>query len=162
MANNLDIPGLRRIIASLLELEAARDRILSLLPPPGAEIVPLAQAQGRILAETIRSAVELPGFDNSAMDGYAVRSADLKHAAVAAPVPLRLRGRAAAGEVFPGELAAGECLRVFTGSPARRCRVAPTPSPCRRTPGLTQRNPPWFNSSTRPSLGKMSDFAARI
>ena len=104
----------------MLELEAARDRILALVPPPEAEVVPLAQARGRILAETLRSEVELPGFDNSAMDGYAVRSADLQHAAAAAPVPLRLRGRAAAGEVFPGELAAGECLRVFTGSPLPR------------------------------------------
>lgn len=104
----------------MLELEAARDQILGFLPPPVAETVSLAQAHGRILAETLRSTLELPGFDNSAMDGYAVRSGDLKRVAADTPVPLRLRGRVAAGEVFSGELAVGECIRVFTGSPLPR------------------------------------------
>ncbi len=116
----LDFPGLTSIMVRMLELEAAREQILNRLPAPVAEVVALAQAQGRILAEAIRSTVELPGFDNSAMDGYAVRSADLKPAAASAPVPLRLRGRVAAGELFSGELAADECIRVFTGSPLPR------------------------------------------
>jgi molybdopterin molybdotransferase len=101
----------------MLELEAARDRILALLPAPRAEGIPLAEAQGRVVAATIASPVSLPGFDNSAMDGYAVRAADLQRASSATPVSLRLRGRAPAGEIFTGEVAAGDCVRVFTGSP---------------------------------------------
>jgi molybdopterin molybdotransferase len=104
----------------MLELEAAVERILAALPPPAPETVPLALAHRRILAEKIISPVDLPGFDNSAMDGYAVHAADLQRAAAAAPVSLRLHGRVAAGETFAGELAPGACIRIFTGSPLPR------------------------------------------
>jgi molybdopterin molybdotransferase len=62
----------------------------------------------------------LPPFDNSAMDGYAVRAADVAEARPEAPVRLRLLGRVAAGQTFTGELRAGGCVRVFTGSPLPR------------------------------------------
>jgi molybdopterin molybdotransferase len=104
----------------MLELEAAVERILAALPPPVPETVPLSLAHRRILAEKILSPVDLPGFDNSSMDGYAVRAADLQHASAAAPVSLRLHGRVAAGETFAGELAPGDCIRIFTGSPLPR------------------------------------------
>ena len=101
----------------MLELEAALERILAQLPPARPETVALAGAHRRILAERVVAPIDLPGFDNSAMDGYAVRSADLREAGEAKPVSLRLRGRVAAGEVFAGEVAHGECVRIFTGSP---------------------------------------------
>jgi molybdopterin molybdotransferase len=101
----------------MLELEAARDQILASLPPPVLEEVAPVSAHRRVLAETLHSPVDLPGFDNSAMDGYAVLAQDLKDARANQPVNLRLVGRAAAGEVFSGVIATGDCVRVFTGSP---------------------------------------------
>ena len=100
----------------MLELEAAVERILAALPPAQAERVPLARAHGRILAERIDSPLDLPGFDNSAMDGYAVRAADVAYAGANSPMALRLIGRVAAGEFFSGEVAQGACVRLFTGS----------------------------------------------
>jgi molybdopterin molybdotransferase len=104
----------------MLELEAALDRILAALPPPVPENIPLVSAHRRFLAEKILSPLDLPGFDNSAMDGYAVRAADLQNASTAAPVSLRLTGRVAAGEIFAGEVNSGDCVRIFTGSPLPR------------------------------------------
>ncbi len=104
----------------MLELEAALERILAALPPPVAEKVPPADAHGRFLAEQILSALDLPGFDNSSMDGYAVRAADVQKASAAAPVTLRLSGRVTAGETFNGEVNTGDCVRIFTGAPLPR------------------------------------------
>ncbi len=104
----------------MLELEAARDRILALMPPAQPELVPLHQAHRRILAGEILSPVDLPPFDNSAMDGYAVRAADLPGASATSPVTLQLTGRVAAGELFDGEVMSGACVRLFTGSPLPR------------------------------------------
>jgi len=100
----------------MLELENAVERILAQVLPAKPEIIPLAEAQGRILAETIVSPVDLPGFDNSAMDGYAVRAANLSAANTRTPASARLVGRVAAGDIFDGEVRDGECVRVFTGS----------------------------------------------
>ncbi len=94
-------------------LEATRERLLAALAPLSAETVSLAAADGRFLAQEIRSPRELPPFDNSSMDGYAVRAADT----AVTPAPLRLVGRTAAGEASGHTLAAGECVRVFTGAP---------------------------------------------
>lgn len=101
----------------MLLLEEAQQRVLALVPPPGAEVVPLPHAAGRFLAEPIAAAVPLPVFDNSAMDGYAVRAADVAGAGPANPVTLQLVGEVAAGRVFAGEVRPGTCVRLFTGSP---------------------------------------------
>ena len=100
----------------MLSLEAARQRIINSIEPLPPVSVPLDQAADRFLAERLVSSVDLPGFDNSAMDGYAVRAADVSNASAENPVALRLIGRAAAGDVFAGELTRGICVRVFTGS----------------------------------------------
>src|SRR6185437_2782134 len=68
----------------------------------------------------ITALTNLPPFDNSAVDGYAVRSGDLATASAQNPVSLQLAGRIAAGEHFHGELVAGQCIRIFTGSPVPR------------------------------------------
>src|SRR5437764_60454 len=101
----------------MLELEQAQEQIQSFIRPLPSESVPLASALGRMAAQQILAPIHLPPFDNSAMDGYALRSEDIKEASPSSPVALRLIGRAAAGEVFSGELGPGQCLRVFTGSP---------------------------------------------
>ena len=101
----------------MLELEAALNQILSAVQPLEHEIVALAGAAGRIAAEPVMSPIDLPAFDNSAMDGYAVRAADLTNACADRPVALRLTGKIAAGEVLSGEVEDGTCVRLFTGSP---------------------------------------------
>jgi molybdopterin molybdotransferase len=100
----------------MLELEAALAGILAAVPPPRAESIPLSDALGRVLAERVQSPIDLPVFDNSAMDGYGVRASDVAPAHPESPVRLCLAGKAPAGEVFAGEVVAGICVRLFTGS----------------------------------------------
>jgi molybdopterin molybdotransferase len=83
------------------------------LPP---EEVGLEAAAGRILADTVTSAWELPGFDNSAMDGYAVRAADVAAATPKAPVALPVSGESRAGGTPPA-LRNGAAIRIMTGAP---------------------------------------------
>ena len=104
----------------MLELEAAVDRILKAVSPPIVETTSLAEGHGRIIAETVLSPIDLPVFDNSSMDGYAVRSADLTAVAKESPVQLKVIGRVAAGERWDGEVIPGTCVRLFTGSPLPR------------------------------------------
>ena len=73
----------------MLDFEEALARILAAVPPPTSESVSLSEAPGRVLAEQIRAPIDLPIFDNSAMDGYAVRAADVASAKPASPVRLR-------------------------------------------------------------------------
>lgn len=100
----------------MLELEAARECLLAGVTPLGRERVALREAAGRVLAEEIKSTVDLPAFDNSAMDGYALRADDVSTLKAGSPVELTLVGRVAAGEFFEGEVKRGTCVRVFTGS----------------------------------------------
>ena len=78
-----------------------------------AERVPLAEALGRVLASDVFADTDLPPFDRAQMDGYAVRSEDLRET----PARLRVVGEAAAGEGWRGRLGAGEALRIMTGAP---------------------------------------------
>ena len=101
----------------MTELEQAVEQILGHVKPLPAESLSLRDACGRILLEPVLSPVNLPPWDNSAMDGYAVVSSDLQAAAPDQPVALKLVGQVAAGATWSGTLAAGQCLRIFTGSP---------------------------------------------
>jgi molybdenum cofactor synthesis domain len=101
----------------MLEYEEALARVLAAVPAPKVERITFADADGRILAQDIASPIDLPPFDNSAMDGYAVRACDVASAKSECPVSLRLMGRVAAGENFSGEVTPGNCIRLFTGSP---------------------------------------------
>jgi len=87
------------------------DRIERAVPP---EVVPVGAALGRVLAEDVRATFDVPPTDNSAVDGYAVRSADIpssgvKELSVVADLP--------AGAVFDGTVGLGEALRIMTGAP---------------------------------------------
>src|SRR6266446_5817303 len=101
----------------MLELEEALRRILAAIPQPVSDSVALTEAYGRVLAEQVRSPLDLPVFDNSAMDGYAVRAGDVAAAKPDSPVRWRLVGKVAAGETSWAEVKAGTCVRLFTGSP---------------------------------------------
>ncbi|NLF05765.1 MAG: molybdopterin molybdotransferase MoeA [Actinomycetales bacterium] len=90
---------------------------LTLVEATPAVEVPLALARGLVLAAAVHSADALPRWDNSAMDGFAVRAVDLAVASAAAPVPLPLAGELPAGAEAAVELAAGTCVAIMTGSP---------------------------------------------
>lgn len=100
-------------------LEEHRDAVLSAVRPAPPVSVPLSQSLGLTLVGEVRSLVDLPGFDNSAMDGYAVRSADVVRAEPAVPgsaVTLPVVHEVAAGGVASRPLAAGEAIRIMTGA----------------------------------------------
>ncbi len=96
----------------MIELEEANQRILDALGSTGTETLALSDAATRVLAADISSSINLPDFDNSAMDGYAVRSVDAITGS-----SLRIIGEVPAGTVFEKEISEGECVRIFTGSP---------------------------------------------
>ncbi len=98
-------------------LEEARSRLLADLPRLPQESVLLAAAVGQFIPAELTAAIDLPPFNNSAMDGYAVRAEDTRDASPEKPVRLRRMGAAAAGTVFTGRAEVGDCVRVFTGSP---------------------------------------------
>ena len=96
----------------MIELEEASQRILDVIHPAEEEIVALSEIDGRVLAEDLTAPINLPTFDNSAMDGFAVRASE-----AATGARLRSTGEVAAGIVFEDEVCEGECVRIFTGSP---------------------------------------------
>jgi len=104
----------------MLSLEEAVERSLAAAPLLGSEIVPLADAGGRFVASPLKAGVSLPGFDNSAMDGYAARSADLNGATTESPVELSCIGVIPAGAHPVDKVGEGTCMRIFTGSPIPR------------------------------------------
>ena len=95
-------------MADLLSLEEARSRILEDVEPLGTELVPVAEAAGRILAEPARALVDLPPFRSSAMDGYALRVADT-------PGKLPVVFHIAAGRPSPSAVQPGEAMEISTG-----------------------------------------------
>ncbi|HSE94405.1 MAG TPA: gephyrin-like molybdotransferase Glp [Methylomirabilota bacterium] len=101
----------------MLSVEAALDRVLARIGVLGAESVPLGAAHRRVLAESVVAGRELPSWDNSSMDGYAVRHVDTAGAAAARPVRLRVVGEIPAGAVAPRALDSGEVYRILTGAP---------------------------------------------
>ena len=100
----------------LLSLETARDAVLAVAEPVGTERVAAADSFGRITAETVTASVSLPPWANSAMDGYAVRSADTAGATEDAPVELRVVGDVAAGAAPDVTVVPGTAVRIATGA----------------------------------------------
>ncbi|EHK90102.1 molybdopterin molybdotransferase MoeA [Aggregatibacter actinomycetemcomitans] len=96
----------------MLPLSQALEQMLSQLPSPtSTEILPIHLASQRICAENIISPINVPSFDNSAMDGYAVRLADLQQS-----MTLAVAGKAFAGAPFEGEWTAQSAVRIMTGA----------------------------------------------
>ena len=100
-----------------LTVEEAQTTILGLTHPLGAETLTASQAANRVLAESIDSGRRQPPNDCSAMDGYAVRVADLRGASAESPVTLPVVFEVAAGGHAAGPIKAGEVARIFTGAP---------------------------------------------
>src|SRR5918994_412775 len=95
----------------MLEVEEAHARIVAAFAPLPSEWVHLAAAAGRVLAQDLIAERDQPPGDTSAMDGYAVRAADL----ASGGATLRLVGSAPAGGSYDQELGPGETVRIFTG-----------------------------------------------
>jgi molybdopterin molybdotransferase len=100
-------------MSRLLPVDEALEQLLTGARPGGTEIVPLVEAAGRVLAEPVKALRTQPPFPASAMDGYAVRAADVAQV----PARLTVTGMAAAGKLFPGAIGKGEAVRIFTGAP---------------------------------------------
>jgi molybdopterin molybdotransferase len=102
----------------LLSVEEARTAVLAAIPGPTPdEVVYLSEARGRILAEDVISLTALPPWDNSAMDGYAIRAADVAAATETAPIRLEVVGEVRAGGAPETELVRGAAIRIATGAP---------------------------------------------
>ena len=92
--------------------EALADLLAQAQPLPGTDTVTTFDADGRVLAQSCVSALQVPPQDNSSMDGYAVRCADVAAAGVVLPVSQRIPAGSAGDPLLPGTAA-----RIFTGAP---------------------------------------------
>jgi molybdopterin molybdotransferase len=101
----------------MISADEALAQVLDSVAVLGVERIALRAAAGRILAEEIRSSRDIPGFDNSAMDGYAVRRADVAGAGERAPKRLKVIETVAAGSMPTMQVKAGEAARIMTGAP---------------------------------------------
>ncbi|WP_271982349.1 gephyrin-like molybdotransferase Glp [Pseudoclavibacter terrae] len=101
----------------MIEVETQLARVLAETRPLSSETVPLAAAHGRVIAETVTSRYALPPWTNSAMDGYAVRSADVATASTDVPVTLEVVADLPAGASADPALSPGQAARIMTGAP---------------------------------------------
>jgi len=98
------------------------------LQPLGPELVPLRNAAGRVLAASVVSDVDVPGFDRATMDGYAVVAESTEGASAYTRLPLTVIGDSMPGCPFDGCVSAGEAVRVMTGAPMPRGADAVLPA----------------------------------
>ena len=102
----------------MLTVDTAVERILERFKPVSAhERVPLDAALGRVLVEDVPADIDLPPFDTTAMDGYALRYEDVQAATKDSPITLTVIGQVAAGAVAEAPLGAGQAYRILTGAP---------------------------------------------
>jgi molybdopterin molybdotransferase len=97
----------------MISFDEAVELVRRTARPLGTELVPLHSAGGRVLASPVRARIDSPRSDVSAMDGYAVRDADL----AALPASFEIVGQSFAGAGWIGAIGAGQCVRIFTGAP---------------------------------------------
>jgi molybdopterin molybdotransferase len=101
-------------------MQSVAQALASMLPmfsPLGEEEVHLTESSGRYVARDVTARFDAPAFDNSAMDGYAVRASEVASATGSTPVLLPVRGESRAGGPLPDVLAPGTACRIFTGAP---------------------------------------------
>ena len=101
----------------MLRVEEALEIVLENITPLGSERAPLLDCVGRILTEEIRSAEAVPPWDNSAMDGFAVRAEDIRTASPETPVRLKVLEDLPAGAMTSTPVRKGEAIRIMTGAP---------------------------------------------
>jgi len=96
--------------------------------PLATEIIPLRNAPGRVLAASVVSGVDVPGFDRATMDGYALVADSTEGATAYTRIPLTVIGDSMPGSPFDGSVSAGEAVRVMTGAPMPRGADAVLPA----------------------------------
>jgi len=101
----------------MLSVTEAKELILARILPVPSTNIPLQEAAGRILAEPIIAEIDLPSFDNSSVDGFAVCAADLISTSNEKPITLSVVGDIPAGSATDTALNHGECIRIMTGAP---------------------------------------------
>lgn len=101
----------------LLDVEQALEKLLANITPLSTEEIPLRDALGRVLAGDIRAQDDIPPFDNSAMDGFAVHAKDTYSANRQNPTVLRVVGDISAGSINLEQLKPGSAMRIMTGAP---------------------------------------------
>jgi molybdopterin molybdotransferase len=107
----------RILVPALLSVTKALENLLAAFHPVDCEQVELIQVLGRVLAEDIHAGFDLPSFDSSTMDGFALRSDDVKGASHEYPVSLVVVADIPAGHPFSGVLTQGQAARIMTGAP---------------------------------------------
>ena len=101
----------------MISADEALRIVLENVAPLGVERVAILASLGRVLAEEIHSPRDIPGFDNSAMDGYAVRAADIASASESNPVSLNVIETVGAGTMPTRRVEPGTAVRTMTGAP---------------------------------------------
>ncbi|MCX7599580.1 MAG: molybdopterin molybdotransferase MoeA [Armatimonadetes bacterium] len=104
----------------LLELEEARSILLQAAPTGGTEARLLSDAMGCVIAEEVVADRPIPPYDRAAMDGYAVRAADIAAASGVSPVAVTCAGEVLPGRPWPDVLRPGTCVAIMTGAPVPR------------------------------------------
>ena len=104
-------------IPELISLEDARELVLSRVETMSTEEVDVMQVIGRVAAEDLASDIDIAPFAHAAMDGFALRAAQLGGASAEAPVELDVIAEVPAGAWFEGEIGDGQCVRIMTGAP---------------------------------------------
>ncbi len=134
----------------MISVSEARAALLQLCSPTEVEQVPLAQANGRVLAQEVRATRDQPPFSASAMDGYAVKRDEVELHAM-----FQVIGEAAAGHRFDGSLKPGQAVRIFTGAPVPDGAdfVVIQEDVDRKKDLITILNQPGISSNIRPSGG---------
>lgn len=136
-----DAPGLMPLEEALTQLHSSVSNVCDTIA------LPLSEALGFALAEDITSPINVPPFNNSAMDGYALRRDDLAQVSEAQPIALKMVGKSFAGAPFEGELAAGCCIRIMTGA------VMPSSADSVVMQERTEANGEMITFSKQPRLG---------
>lgn len=101
----------------MISVEEALENILNSIGPLDGEEKPILECLGQVLAEDIVASRDIPPYDNSAMDGYAVRASDTIGASRDSPVFLQIKGEMAAGHLSDRILTPGTAIRIMTGAP---------------------------------------------
>ncbi len=101
----------------MISVEEALEKILNEVDTLEAETVPILDSLGQVLAEDVISDINVPPLDNSAMDGYAVRSEDTRGTGAESPKILRVIGTVMAGSISKQEVVPGTAVRIMTGAP---------------------------------------------
>lgn len=145
----------------MLSVHQAVEHMLTTIKPiTDSELVKIENAVDRVLATPVQSAINVPSYNNSAMDGFAFRAADVEHDTS----QLRCIGQSLAGHPFNGTVGAGECIRIMTGAqvPESVDTVVPQENTSEPEPNVIQMNGPAKKGANIRLLGEELQIGAVV